>query len=98
LEELKKANYSLLICSDSVNFLKIVSKIPGVFIIPGELTHMQYTKLNDFGLNLKSFLDFFMISESESVRSVGTNIMYQSDFPALAASIKNVHFERVELN
>jgi hypothetical protein len=58
---------------------------------------MDYSSKNDFELHLKSFLDFFMISESESVRSVCTSIMYPSGFPYFAAEIKGVKFERVEL-
>ena len=77
------------------HFLQKVESIPGVFIIPGELTHMEFSAEENFQLHLKSFLDFFMISESNSIQGVGTDIMYPSDFPALAANINNVPFERV---
>lgn len=96
-EQQKKSKQTILVCSDSKIFLQKVASIPGVFIIPGELTHMEYTKQDNFDLHLKGFLDLFMISESDSVQSVGTNIMYPSDFPLLAATIKNVPFERVLL-
>lgn len=97
-EESKRTVQPLLVCSDSDSFLQEVSTIPGVIILPGEPIHIDYTRHNNFEMHLKNFLDFFMISESESVRSVSTNLMYRSDFPALAASIKNVPFKRVDLD
>ncbi len=97
LEQQKIAKQHILVCSDSTKFLKRVESIPGVFIIPGELTHMEFSAVDNFELHLKSFLDLFMISESNSVRSVGTDIMYPSDFPVLAANINNVPFERIRL-
>ena len=89
---------SILICSDSITFLNLVINIPGVFIIPGSLTHMEDSKSDDFELHLKSFLDLYMLSESCSISSVGTKIMYPSDFPVLAANINDVPFERIYLD
>ena len=87
-----------LVCADSHTFLEIVKNLPNVFVIPGKLTHMEYSASNDFNLHLKSFVDFFMISESDSVESVGTEIMYPTDFPVMAAAIRNKPFKRVLLN
>ena len=97
IDESFKITHYLLVCSDSISFLKKVSTIPKVLVIPGEITHTDFTSSGDFKLHLKSFLDFFMISESESVRSVHTSVMYPSGFPSLAAAIRGVKFERVLL-
>jgi hypothetical protein len=97
IDESFRTNNYLLVCSDSILFLKKSSAISNIIIVPGELTHMGFTSRNDFKLHLKSFLDFFMISESESIRSVTTSIMYPSGFPSFAAEIRGVKFERVVL-
>lgn len=91
----KSPDNRILVCSDSVTFLEKALKISGVFVIPGQITHMEYSQNSQSDNHLKSFLDFFMISESNSVFSVGTDIMYPSDFPLLAAAIKNKKFERI---
>ena len=93
----KKVNKSVLVCSDSIMFLKEAEKIPGVFINPGELSHMQYDTQNNDKSQEKAFTDLLMLSESDRVLSVGTNVMYPSDFPRIAAMINNKPFERVML-
>lgn len=100
---------ALLVTSDSTTFLRHVSQISGVYIIPGTLTHMDSVKhgasasdsiasaSDSMELHIKSFLDFYMISNAKKIVRVGTSIMYPSQFPVYAAKIHNRPFESVTL-
>ena len=92
----------LLVTSDSITFLRRVSQISGVYVIPGTLSHMDCTKHGDAPANavdgyLKSFLDFYMISKARKVYRVGTPLMYHSEFPLYAAKINDRPFESVTI-
>ncbi len=92
----------LLVTSDSTTFLRHVSQLSGVFVIPGTLSHMDCTKNHDEAANaadgyMKSFLDFYMISLAKNVYRVGTPFMYPSEFPLYAAKINGRHFESVTI-
>lgn len=55
----------ILVTSDSQTFLEEVKKLPYIYIISGSLVHMDAIKNGSFNLNLKTFLDFFMISKAQ---------------------------------
>lgn len=97
LLELQKRNEGrrILVASDSVTFLEYVSNIKGVYIIPGRVVHIDVTKGENYEVYMKSFLDFFMISESIKVYGMGTEQMYSSSFPMYAAKVNDIPFERV---
>lgn len=91
----------ILVTSDSVTFLELASRIENVFIIPGTLVHIDghRGKLpgNRHDAFMKSFLDFYMLSEAEKIYSVKAQKMYRSQFPEYAAKVNNIPFERVSL-
>ena len=64
-------NLPLLVTSDSVTFLQRVVQIEGVHIIPGTLVHMDEHKnsvpQDSYATYLKSFLDFYMLSEAQKI-------------------------------
>lgn len=100
LEELDKIHvlnkgYSVLVTSDSVNFLKEARKNDYVYVIEGKLCHMEFTDNDSQHTQLKSFLDFFMISKASKVYSVVIGDMYKSDFPVYAAKVGGIPFERI---
>lgn len=103
IEKLKviHGNKALLITSDSVTFLKRVSQIEGVHIIPGTLIHMDGQKNNipenPYEIYLKSFLDFYMLSDAQKIYRVGTSYMYPSEFPVYAARVHNIPFESITI-
>ncbi len=86
---------AFLITSDSISFLQEAQKIENCYIIPGKLTHMDYTRNDDFDIHLKSFVDFFMLSKSQKIYSIGTKQMYPSEFPLYAAKLGNIPFQRI---
>ena len=93
-------NKQLLVTSDSVTFLKRASQIEGVHIIPGTLVHMdgqkKYTPENSsYEIYLKSFVDFYMLSEAQKIYRIGTSYMYPSEFPVYAAKVHGIPFEHI---
>ena len=97
----KHGGMPLLVTADSMTFLKRVSQIDGVHIIPGTLTHIDgnkhHTPGNQNEAYLKSFLDFYMLSEAQKVYRIGTPKMWHSAFPVFAAKIHNVPFESITI-
>ncbi len=91
----------LLVTSDSVTFLKRASRIEGVHIIPGTLTHIDGNKSplpgNPYDTYLKSFLDFYVLSEARKIYRIGTSYMYPSEFPVYAAKVRGIPFESITI-
>ena len=63
----------------------------GVHIIPGKLVHIDGQKngvpADSYEIYLKSFLDFYVLSEARKIYRVGTSFMYPSEFPVYAALV-----------
>ena len=99
LLELQKRtqNKHILVTSDSSAFINIVSQIPGVHVIKGERVHIGCDSSANFDTYLKSFVDFYMLVDSEKIYCLGTAEMYPSQFPEYAAKVRNIAFERVLL-
>lgn len=86
---------SCLVTSDSSTFLEEASKLKGVHIIPGELVHLGSNANGSYYQYEKSFIDFYMLSESSKIYSVVCENMYPSEFPLYAAKVNNIPFERI---
>jgi len=98
LQELKEETGAkiVLVCSDSVLFTKAASKFDYVYVIPGEIAHIDYCYDQNFSLHLKTFVDFFMISHAERVYLLATGKMYpQSAFAQFAAWIEKKPFKLI---
>lgn len=92
------AGKPLLVTADSRTFLDEVSSIPGVYVIPGRVAHMGGSgSTEDYTVWLKSFLDFYMLTESDRIDSVCTQEMYPSEFPLYAAKVNDIPFSRIRL-
>ncbi len=99
IEELDKIHEEnpgmrVLVTSDSHVFLSEASTKSYVYFIPGTVEHMDCTDSDTEHVQLKSFLDFFMISEARKVYSITIGKMYRSQFPEYAAKINDVPFIR----
>lgn len=80
----------ILVTSDSPTFLNEVQKsLPYVYIIPGKMEHMDFTNNDDLEMNSKSFIDLFLLSESQKLTLLRTGLMYPSGFPKFAAELGN---------
>jgi len=95
--KMKLNGVNILVTSDSVTFLEHISTIEGIYTIPGKVVHIDVSKGETYNVYLKSFLDFFVLSNSIKVFSIGTNQMYASEFPMYAAKVNNVPYERLNI-
>lgn len=81
----------ILITADSEKFLSRVKELKNVYVIPGKVGHIDYDHGDD--VNMKTFLDFFMISRAEKVYLAKGPGMYNSAFAKTAAIVNNKPFE-----
>ena len=87
----------VLVTSDSSTFINRASKLSGVCSVGGERVHIGCTSDATYDTYLNSFIDFYMLANSQRIFSIGTNEMYPTQFPMYAAKVNDVPFERVLL-
>lgn len=85
----------ILAASDSETFLKALENSPNIFSFPAKVVHIDSIENEANSVYMKSFLDFYLISESQKIYSIGTKEMYKSEFPMYAAKVNNIPFERI---
>ena len=83
LHENKSEYNKVLVTADSPRFLDIAMKLPYVYTIPGKISHIG-VKSNEEE-SLKTFVDFYMISQADEVFLGVAEKMYNSNFSRLAA-------------
>lgn len=82
----------ILITADSERFLNYAKdNLEDIYIIPGKVGHIDYNDSDD--VNMKTFLDFMLISRAEKVYLVKNRDMYNSAFAKTAAMVNNKDFE-----
>ncbi len=87
----------ILVNSDSTTFLQTAAKLDYVYIIPGNVTHIDgKNNSNEYEAYEKTFLDFFMIANAERIYLLRTGQMYNSGYPFAASKIYNKPFERID--
>lgn len=81
----------VLVTSDSVTFLDYAGQLDYVYTIPGGMRHQDYGKdmAVDKSIDLKSFVDFFMIAEAETIYLYANVPLRASGFPVTASLIHN---------
>lgn len=86
-----QAKSKVLVTSDSVTFLDNAGQLDYVYTIPGEMRHEDYGKdlAVDKSIDLKSFVDFFMIAEAEKIYLYANAPLWPSGFPITASFIHN---------
>lgn len=84
---------NILVTSDSQRLIDYISDIDFVFTIDGKIGHIQYNHSDD--VILKTFLDFYMISQAKKVYMAYSGQMYKSKFSQSAAETTGVPFESV---
>lgn len=88
-------NKKILVTSDSARFLQAVSDMENVYAFPAKVVHIDNTTGESHDVYMKSFLDFYLLSEGEKIYAIGTSQMYKSEFPLYAAKLNNRPFERI---
>lgn len=93
----KHPNKRILVNSDSTTFLQAAAKLDYVYVIPGNITHIDgKNDYNEYEVYEKTFLDFFMIANAEKIYLLRTGQMYNSGYPFAASKIYNKPFEKIE--
>jgi hypothetical protein len=85
----------ILVTSDSSTFLQEIKKMENVYAFPEKVVHIDNTKGESHSVYMKSFLDFYLLSEGDKIFSIGTSRMYKTEFPMYAAKVRDVPFERI---
>ena len=85
----KKTNTPILVTSDSSTFLQAAKKIPYVYIVEGEIRHMDFNRDSnvDIMTDVKSFVDLFMIAMAKEIYLCTLPPLYRSGFPETASRI-----------
>ena len=84
----------IFVTADSSTFLERVKSLKKVYVIPGKVGHIDYD--HDDDVNMKTFLDFLMISKAEAVYLAKGPGMYNSAFAKTAALSNNKPFSVYE--
>ncbi len=85
----------ILVTSDSTSFLRYIAPMEHIFVFTDEVVHMDTVKDASYQTYVKSFFDFYMLSEGIKIFSIGINDMYKTEFPLYAAQLNNIPFERI---
>jgi hypothetical protein len=97
IEHLKEIYYEnecekIFVTSDSMSFLEEAKRLPFVYVIPGKVLHIDAHRNTGKDVNLKMFLDYFVLSYSRKIYLVIDDQMYKSGFSYRAALLNNVPF------
>jgi hypothetical protein len=89
------SNEKIVVTADSNLFLEKLQGLNNIFAFSGKAVHIDSVADAEHSVYLKSFVDFYMLSEGRKIYSVGTEKMYKSGFGQCAAKVNDVPFERV---
>ena len=79
--ENESINDKVLVCSDSIKFLNAAkNKYNFVYIIPGDIAHIDFMPGQNVDIYMKSFIDYLMIANSCKVYLIVEKGMYESGF------------------
>ena len=86
----KKTDRSVLITSDSKTFLARAEAKENVYTIPGTIRHMEYTQGKaDIAVDMKSYVDFYMLANADTIYLCNIRPLYHSGFPKTASRVYN---------
>lgn len=86
----------ILVTSDSMRFLDACRRFDYVYVIPGEILHVDIHDNSKHDHHLKTFVDFFAIAHARKSYLLLTGDMYRSSFSMRASQIGRHDFEVVE--
>jgi hypothetical protein len=85
----ENAGKTVLVTSDSKIFLEKVKNRDFVYVIPGELAHIDFSPGLDTNVYMKSFIDYFLLTYSEKIYLVVDGQMFESGFAYRASLHKS---------
>lgn len=83
----------ILVTSDSSRFLEACRQLEYVYVIPGEILHVDIPDKSKADRHKKTFIDFFAIAHAQKSYLLITDKMYKSSFSMRAAQVYNHPFE-----
>lgn len=95
IHEIAPFHKKILITSDSARFINEVRCFSYVYIIPGDIAHMDYDSGTDAAL--KTFLDLFLISKAQKAYNVVSKEMYNGEFAMRGAMIGGIEYEVIRI-
>lgn len=94
----KKHQMRVMLASDSMKFIEYVrSKNENIYVVPGEVKHIDTAGDTNTDENLKMFLDYYLIAGAQKVYNIVGKGMWKSAFSEYPAMIGNTSFERIFL-
>ncbi|WP_300599662.1 hypothetical protein [Niabella sp.] len=91
----QQVNVPILVTSDSYRFSQSLAGLEQLYCFPEQNHHLDLRTNLPRTAYLKSFTDFFLLSESQKVYAAGTEKMYRTEFPVYAARLNERPFERI---
>lgn len=92
----KYKNKKILVTADSITFLNSIKTIDYVYVILGNVVHMDYSEKESYIVYEKSFIDYFLIANAKKIHLIYNNQMYRSGFAQQAAKIYNRPYEEIK--
>ena len=89
----------ILVTSDSKTFLERASHLNYVYVVMGNIRHIDFTggEKVDISVDMKSFIDMLLIANAKAVHLCNIKPLYRSGFPETSSYIYNrPYFEIVE--
>lgn len=91
----RKDGRKILVASDSVTFLNEACKLDFVYVVPGNVAHVDYAKGEKEDTWMKVFVDFFLLTHAKKIFLLQTGKMYYTGFPRRAAQVGGVPLKRI---
>lgn len=86
----------VLVTSDSVSFLTEARRFDYVYVIEGNVVHMDWTGGESYMTYEKSFLDFFLLAQADVLHLAYDKRMYHSGFAKLASKVYNRPYKEIQ--
>ena len=93
-----KGDLPKIVFSDSITFLNYIKSNSDVMVLEGNPSHIDVKNSESDNENLKTFVDFFVISEAKRIYLLRTKEMYNSAFSKYASYIHNEEFYNISIN
>lgn len=90
----EKEQKRVLVTSDSQLFVDEAAKLDFVYVVPGKIGHIGYSKDNE--VYLKMFVDFLLISQADHVYMAYSGKMYRSNFAKTAALSVDTPYDEIQ--
>lgn len=89
-------NSRILVNSDSRTFLRRAQDLAYVYVIPGNIVHIDNAINSDYESFEKTFVDFFMIAKAKAIYLFTASHMHNSGYPYAASLIYKSHFQIIK--